>query len=157
METKEELIKSTIHKLLRVAKKYSRIEGFPIRVNDDAEISTVEAHTIQTVGKGEQVRVLDIATHFGISKSAASQMVAKLIKKGFLDKNQSPLNGKEYPLSLTELGWQAFHAHERFHGKDLAVLLERLSTFSLPQIATVSVLLEAIESIVDERLENYHK
>lgn len=152
METKEELIKSTIQQLLRIAKKYSRIEGLPVPVDGDIEITTAEAHTIQAVGEGEQMRVLDIATHFGISKSAASQMVAKLIKKGFLEKRQSPYNSKEFPLSLTELGWQAFRAHERFHGKDLAELLNRLSAFSLSQIATISVLLEAIGSVMDERL-----
>ena len=152
METKEELIKSTIRQLLRIAKKYSSIEGLPVPVDGDIEITTAEAHTIQAVGEGEQVRVLDIATQFGISKSAASQMVAKLIKKGFLDKRQSPHNSKEFPLSLTELGWQAFHAHERFHGKDLSELLNRLSAFSLSQIATISVLLEAIGDIMDERL-----
>jgi len=152
MEDKEELIKSTIRQLLRIAKKYSRIEGLPIPIDEGMEITTTEAHTIQAVGEGEQMRVLDIATHFGITKSAASQMAAKLIRKGFLDKRRSPHNSKEFPLSLTELGWRAFRAHERFHGKDLADLVNRFSAFSLSQIATISVLLEAIGSVMDERL-----
>lgn len=152
METKEELIKSTIKQLLRIAKKYSAIEGLPVHVDGNIEITTAEAHTIQAVGEGEQMRVLDIAKHLGITKSAASQMVAKLIRKGFLEKRQSPNNSKEFPLSLTELGWQAFRAHERFHGKDWAELLNRLSAFSLSQIATISVLLEAIGGVMDERL-----
>lgn len=152
VETKEELIKSTIQQLLRIAKKYSRIEGLHVPVGEGMDITTAEAHTIQAVGEGEQMRVLDIATHFGISKSAASQMVSKLIRKGFLEKRQSLHNSKEFPLSLTELGWQAFRAHERFHGKDLAELLNRLNAFSLSQIATISVLLEAIRNVMDERL-----
>jgi DNA-binding MarR family transcriptional regulator len=152
METKEELIKATIQQLLRVARKYSRIEELPVPVDGDIEITTAEAHTIQAVGEGEQMRVLDVATQFGITKSAASQMVAKLIRKGFVEKRQSLHNSKEFPLSLTELGWRAFRAHERFHGKDLAGLVNRLSAFSLSQIATISVLLEAIGSVMDERL-----
>jgi DNA-binding MarR family transcriptional regulator len=79
-------------------------------------------------------------------------MVAKLIKKGFLDKKQSPYSNKEFLLSLTELGWRAHRAHEQFHGKDMAELVERLSAFSLSQIATISVLLEALGSVMDERL-----
>ncbi len=152
METKEELIKATIQQLLRVVRKYSRIEELPVPVDGDIEITTAEAHTIQAVGEGEQMRVLDVATQFGITKSAASQMVAKLIRKGFVEKKQSLHNSKEFPLSLTELGWRAFRAHERFHGKDLAGLVNRLSAFSLSQIATISVLLEAIGSVMDERL-----
>jgi len=152
METKEELIKSTIQQLLRIAKKYSRIEGLPVPVDGDIEITTAEAHTIQAVGEREQTRVKDIATHFGVTKSAASQMVAKLIRKRFLEKRSSPYNNKESLISLTELGRRAFRAHERFHGKDMAYLLDRLSGFSLSQIATISVLLEAIGNVMKERL-----
>ena len=152
METKKDLIISTIQQLLRIAKKYSRIEELPIPIDEDRQITTAEAHTIQAVGQGEKMRVLDVANQFGITKSAASQMVTKLIRKGFLDKSQSPHNSKEFFLSLTELGWRAFHAHERFHGKDLNELVNRLSAFSLPQIATISVLLEAVGSVMDERL-----
>lgn len=152
METKDELIKATIRQLLRVSKKYARIEGLPIPVHGNGAITTAEAHTIQVVGEGEQIRVLDIATHFGISKSAASQMVARLIKKGFIQKQQSVHNSKEFPLSLTEPGWLAFRAHEQFHGKDFAALVDRLSAFSLAQIATLSVMLDTIGSVMDERL-----
>ena len=157
METKEEFTKATIHKLLRIAKKYARIEGMPVPVGDGIEVSTAEAHTIQAIGEMKQMRVLDLATQFGISKSAASQMVNKLIKKGFLEKRQSVQNNKEFPISLTKLGWQAFDAHEEFHGKDMNELLNRLGAFDLSQIATVSVLLDAIGKVMDERLADKHK
>ena len=157
METKEELIKYTIQQLLKVAKEYSRIEELPITVDEGIEITTAEAHTIQAVGEGKLVRVMDIANRFGISKSAASQMVAKLIKKGFLVKEQSPYNNKEYPLSLTETGKTAFNAHEKFHGKDMNDLIKHLDSFSLSQISTISVMLEAIVSIMEQRLAKKRK
>lgn len=34
LDTKEDLIKQTIHKLLRIAHMYSRIEAMPIPVSD---------------------------------------------------------------------------------------------------------------------------
>lgn len=152
METKKDLIKITIQQLLRVAKKYSRIEELPISVDEEIDITTAEAHTIQAVGEGDQMRVMDISNRLGITKSAASQMATKLIRKGFLIKEQSPHNSKEYPLSLTKLGWMAFNAHEKFHGKDMADLMNRLNSFSLSQISTISVLLESIGSVMDQRL-----
>ena len=152
METKEELIRHTIRQLLQVARKYSRTEELPIPVAEGIGISTAEAHTIQAVGEGEQVRGIDIAKRLGISKSAASQMVSKLIKKGFMEKRQSPENSKEFPLYLTELGWMGFKAHEKFHGKDMEYLIKSLDSFSLSQISTISVLLEALGSVMDERL-----
>ncbi len=152
MDTKEEIIRHAIQQLLQVARKYSRSEELPITVDEGFEISTAEAHTIQAVGEGEQVRVIDIAKRFGISKSAASQMVSKLIKKGFIEKKQSLENSKEYPLSLTKLGWRGFEAHKKFHGKDMEYLIKSLDSFSLSQISTISVLLEALGSVMDERL-----
>lgn len=157
METKEELIKVTIRRLLRIARMCARVEELPIGVDEGVEVTTAEAHTIQAIGEQERMRVVDVATYFGISKSGASQMVAKLIKKGFLDKKQSPHSNKELQLSLTPLGWRAFDAHERFHGKDMADLMERLGAFSLTQIATISVLLEALGSVMDERLSQQSK
>ncbi|MDY6950372.1 MAG: MarR family transcriptional regulator [Thermodesulfobacteriota bacterium] len=157
METKEDLIKETIQKLLRITKMYSRIEKLPIPVDEGLEVTTSEAHTIQALGEHEQMSVTQVASYFGISKSAASQMVAKLAKRGFLVKKQAPHSNKEFQLFLTPLGWRVFHAHERFHGKDMADLVDRLSAFSLSQIATISVLLEAIGSVMDRRLSGRTK
>ena len=152
MGNKEEIIKDTIRDVLRIAGKYSSIERLPISVDKSLVVSTAEIHTLQAIAESERMRVIDVAACFGISKSAACQMVAKLIGKGLLDKKRSPYNNKEFQLSLTELGWRAFEAHERLHGKNLTDLVNRLSAFSSSQIATISFFLEAIGSAMDERL-----
>lgn len=152
MNSKIGLSEAAIRQLVRIAKKYSQIETLPIQVDGDVKITTGEAHAIQVIGKGEPVRVIDLAAHHGITKSAASQMASKLLRKGFIEKNPAPANNKEYLLSLTELGRKAYQAHEKFHGKDFTELTNRLSSFSLSQIATISVLLDIFENIIDERL-----
>lgn len=154
METKEDLIKNTIRELLRIANKYSRIEELPIRINEDHLVTTREAHIIQAIGEHAKMSVTGLAVYCGITKSAASQMIAKLVKKGFLEKEPAPHSNKELQLSLTQLGRQAFDAHELFHGKDMNALVDHLSSFSLSQIATISVLLEVIGNIMDERLSH---
>ncbi len=152
VETNEDFIKATIRQLLRFANKYSRIEKLPIPVDDDLEITTKEAHTIQAIGERKQMSVTDVANHFGVTKSAASQMVTRLENKGFLSKTQAPHSNKELDLSLTDLGWRAFRAHERCHGEDMAGLVKRLEAYPLQQVAILSVLLEAIDAVMDERL-----
>ncbi len=154
METKEDLIKATIREFLKVSDMYARTEEMPIPIREGQEVTTREAHTIQAIGENEPSSVTKVASYFGITKSAASQMVSKLTKRGFLLKKQSPQSNKEFELSLTPLGWEAFRAHERFHGKDMTDLIERLGAFSLSQIATVSVLLEALGGIMEQRLSN---
>lgn len=157
METKEDLIKDTIRDLLRIAKMYSRIEEMPIPIDEGLEVTTREAHTIQAVGENEPMSVTQLAYFLGITKSAASQMVSKLTMRGFLLKKQSVHSNKEFELTLTPLGWRAFRAHEKFHGRDMADLVDRLSAFSLSQIATLSVLLQALGSVMDQRLSHRSK
>jgi DNA-binding MarR family transcriptional regulator len=108
---------------------------------------------VEAVGEQEPLSITQLAFHFGITKSAASQMVSKLVKRGFVVKRQAVQSNKEFELSLTPLGWEVFAAHERFHGKDMAELVGRLSAFSLSQIATLSVLLEALAGVMDKRLD----
>lgn len=152
METKDDLILSTVRQFQRVASLYARVEELPIPVADGVEVTTREAHTIEAVGMRKQMNVTEVANVFGITKSAASQMVSRLCEKGFLEKRQAPHSNKEFQLTLTPLGQQVFEAHARFHGQDREVLMERLRGFSLSQVATISVLLEAMGEVMDKRL-----
>lgn len=152
MSDKKELIKSTIRELLRISTMYQRIEEMPIPVDSETEVSTREAHTIQAIGENQKMSVTQVADHFGITKSGASQMVKKLTQKGFLLKRQAAHSNKEFELSLTPLGWKAFQAHERLHGKDFNQLIDGLASFSISQIATLSVLMESLGTIMEKRI-----
>jgi DNA-binding MarR family transcriptional regulator len=152
MNDRDKFILTTIRQFVRVARKYAAAENLPIPVDGHGEISTREAHIIEAVGDTPEINVTALAKRFGVSKSAASQMISRLVQKGFVDKSPAPHSNKEFILTLTELGWRGFAAHERFHGQDLARLKSRLGAFSLSQVATLSVLLEAIDDVVDKRL-----
>jgi DNA-binding MarR family transcriptional regulator len=131
---------------------YGQIEAMPIQVDSETQVSTREAHTIKAVGENQNMSVTQLAGHFGITKSGASQMVKKLINKGFLLKRQAAHSNKEFELSLTPTGWQVFEAHERAHGEDLNKLISGLAPFSISQIATLSVLLESFKEVMENRL-----
>ncbi len=152
METKEDLIKDSIRSFLRIAKMYSLIEEMPIPVQEGLVVTTREAHTIQAIGEEGAMSVTQVADYFGVTKSAASQMVSRLVKRKFLLKKQSLHSNKEYELTLTPLGWTVYREHERLHGGDMAEIVERLSAFSLSQVATLSVLLEALDEVMSQRL-----
>jgi DNA-binding MarR family transcriptional regulator len=152
MEEKLELIRSISKKLMRIIKKQGRIEEIPVRLDEGIEVTPTESHTIQAIGQNQSINVTVLAAHFGVSKSAASQIVAKLARKGFVDKTRSEGNSKEWRLQLTALGWRAFAAHERCHDRHMSDILDRLGSFSLTQIATAAVLLDVIEDVIDERL-----
>lgn len=119
----------------------------------DVELTPREIHVLQMIGEHHNMSVTELAAVASVTKSAASQMAAKLEKRGFLLKSFSGDNNKELRLSLTPLGTKAFHAHRRIHGRHMAEVIRRLGSFSLPQIAATSCMLEVIEAVVSERLE----
>jgi len=155
MENKKEIIKKTIKEFTKVASKYCLSEEFPIRVNEETIVSTKEVHMIQAVGDNENIGVTDLGKIFGISKSAASQMVSKLSSRGFMKKMRSDYNNKEVKIELTKLGQEAYEAHDKHHSKDLGYLISKMETFSLSQIATLGVMLESLDEIMDERIKRY--
>lgn len=114
VETKEDLTKIAIGKLLRISQLYARVEEAPIPVEEGLSLTTREVHYVMVIGKGEPVNVTNIADLFGISKSASSQMVIKLENKGLINKKLSPHSSKEYELSLTSSGRKAFNAREYY-------------------------------------------
>ena len=152
METKEDLIRVLALHLMRICNVHSGIEGHLIRFDEGVEMTPREIHTIQAIGEHKQMSVTDVAVHFRVTKAAASQMVARLAEKGFVSKEHGPESNKELRLSLTDLGWRAFHAHERLHAEYMTDLVNRLGAFTLSQVATTSALLEVIESVLDDRL-----
>jgi DNA-binding MarR family transcriptional regulator len=153
METKNDIIREASQTLYRLLNKHSQLEALPVYLHDGIMITHRELHVIQAIGEKSPVNITDLGTHFGVSKSAISQMVSKLAAKSLIEKNLSSHSNKEFELSLTNLGSEAFQIHEKNHGEHMSDLINRLNAFSLTQIATMSVILETMENAVDERIE----
>ena len=152
MENKEDMIKSISLQLMRIINKQGRIEKIPVLLTEGIEVTPAEGHSILAIGEHESISVTDLGAHFGVTKSAASQIVGKLSKKGYVIKAVSERNSKELRLQLTTKGREAFNAIRQYRGRHFTDIIKRLESFSLPQIATTSVLLDVIEDVMDERL-----
>lgn len=81
----------------------------------EPKIYLAEIHTIAAIGAHENINITSLAKMQGTSKSAVSQTVSKLVKKGFIDKRSSPETDNEVVLLLTEKGKQVFDMHEKQH------------------------------------------
>ena len=141
-------------KIHRILNKYERLESTAIQVTPEKVITHRELHAIQAIGEIENINITGLGTHFGVTKSAASQLISKLVQKGMVAKEQSPRSGKELNLALTDLGWQAYELHEKYHSRNIRKIAERLSGFSVTQITTTSSILDVIESVMDKRLSD---
>lgn len=149
----QELKKKLVNNLMQVTRKFAEVETFPIRVTDKINISTREAHALESIGEKQCGNVTEIANYFGFSKSAASQLVSKLTKQGFIIKKQASHSNKELLLSLTPLGWQAFEAHAKMHGQDRKRVLEAMDRVEVDVLIRLNELLNNLNTIMDERLK----
>jgi DNA-binding MarR family transcriptional regulator len=151
MNAKEETIRHMSSRLMRIINKHVRIESIPIPVND-VRLSPGEIRFIQTIGDNEGTNVMTLGTRMGITKSAVSQMVGKLERKGFAAKRPAADNNKEILVFLTPAGKEAYAAHKQHNERHLHNLIERLEEFSDTQIATTAMILSVVESLADERM-----
>ena len=108
----DELTEKIVGQFTRIFFKYDLMEKAPIDLGSLGKLHSSEIHTIEAIGKNYGNTVTTLCRYFGITKSAASQVVSRLCRKGFLSKDKLPDNAKEVVLSITEKGKQAFDFHE---------------------------------------------
>jgi DNA-binding MarR family transcriptional regulator len=154
MEQKKYKIENLSWKMNRILNKFYRLETTPIPLEQGVIISHKELHVLQAIGDNKNLNITGLAEYFGVTKSAASQMTSKLVKKGLVNKELSPQSAKEYLLSLTPNGWQAYGLHEDYHSKNTREIERRLKSFNVGQIEDASRIMDEIESVIEERLAN---
>lgn len=99
----------------RIIHKYNQVEKKKRCYGSDTPLSRAEIHTIAAVGDDSGINITTLAKRQGITKGAASQMIYKLIDKGFIIKRVSPHSDTEVCLSLTEQGKVAYDSHTKHH------------------------------------------
>lgn len=100
---------------LQAINQYSVLEKQTHTYDIEPKIYLAEIHTIVAIGAHENINITDLAKLQGTSKSAVSQAISKLVKKGFIEKKVSPETDNEVILSLTKKGKQVSDMHEKQH------------------------------------------
>ena len=100
--------------LARALEKYKRVEKIAHDFGVGETLYPSEIHMISTVATAGDVSITDLAEKFGNTKGAASQMVAKLVKRGFLEKSRDPVKKSRVLVTATPKGVRA-HDHHMVH------------------------------------------
>lgn len=114
-----------------------------------------ESQFIRKVGDKPGITITELSDYFRKTKSACSQLMYRMKKKGFLFQKRNEHNNREYNLYLTKDGEQLYQAHKVFEEKCYQRTADFLSEFSkeeldaylrIQQKMNESFLLDVLES-----------
>lgn len=83
---------------------------------------------LETIGQLEQPTFGDIANHLNVTRPSVSTIIKKLIHSGYINKQQSPEDGRVYHLHLTEKGLRFNELHTEVHQILAHRITENLAT-----------------------------
>ncbi|MBY2478848.1 MarR family transcriptional regulator [Clostridioides difficile] len=99
----------------QIVNQYGQFEKEFHTCEINASLHLSDTHTIVDIGKNPYINITNLSKLQGVSRSAVSQMISKLVKRGFVKKEISPRTDNEVILSLTESGKRIFCIHEKQH------------------------------------------
>ncbi|WP_196772880.1 MarR family winged helix-turn-helix transcriptional regulator [Pseudodesulfovibrio alkaliphilus] len=140
-------------RLRRIVEKHAAMDERPFRLSDTMALSPRDVRTIEFLSQKGTFNVTSVADHFRFTKSAASQLVNRLVRRGVVHKEISPHSDKEYHLRLTDAGLEAYRLVQAMDQDRLEAFLGKIDGFSRQQIETAGAVLEAVEKMMDERME----
>ena len=96
--------RSLAEQILRISNKLIFLEKKSIIKHGDLKLYPSEIHLIDVIAKGQDINASKMAARLGVTKGAVSQTLARLEKKGILNKTKDPQNKNELTVHFTPFG-----------------------------------------------------
>ena len=107
-EELDELLSGTFNSILRIEER-----TLDNRLTHGLTIT--EVHTIVAVGLHERNPMNVVAARLGVTLATLTTAVAKLVRKGFIERSRFEDDRRVVLVSLTKKGRQVLRAHNLFH------------------------------------------
>lgn len=137
----------------RVIHKYIRNEDIKRSYDTESLLTRKEIHTIEYIGKNPGINLKSLSEMQGVTKGAASQMVSKLVEKGYVQRKESLSSGAEISLYLTNKGETAFKGHSEYHKQVGKVWRKLLDNMNEDTINEMKEFLYSFEIELDKEYE----
>ena len=108
---------------VRMANKYNMINAQPLDYGTGDLIHPSEIHLLNAAEKKQDENITELSSYLGITKSAASQTVMKLEKKGYCRKVKLE-NRKNIYLEITPKGKNAVKCFREYKSRLFADLIK---------------------------------
>ncbi|UHA75765.1 MarR family transcriptional regulator [Paenibacillus sp. 481] len=106
---------SASHTIGQFILQIRRLERQPRSFGNAGELTPSEIHVIDAIGSDEGCLMSDLAARLGVTKGAATQLVARLEQRGLIARGPHPTDARAVIVSLTALGQEAFYLHAEMH------------------------------------------
>ncbi len=116
--------------LFRLINKIIFLEKKNIFEYEGVKLFPSEIHVLLSIEVKQSTNATKLATKLGISKSAVSQTISRLEKKGVILKDKDPYNKNELILSLTSFGDKAFTQYKKKQASNRLYFNQYLRTLS---------------------------
>lgn len=140
-KTLNHILVKLFNRILVIEEEFLRKKGIDLTIN--------EIHVLEKVRNSKTKIMSDIAKSLNITQSTMSINSKRLIKKGFLIKEQDNNDKRVIRLKISDTGLKYLQIHDRFHKKMIDHVIKDLD---LEQNQT---LLESLNSLVNFFEENY--
>lgn len=135
---------------LRVHNKFDLLESEARDFGTGDLLYSTEIHTIVAIAEKPAINLTQLAESLGVSKSAVSKFVKKLLRKGYVLKSRPIDNQKEVIFNLTDKGKIAFKGHEEFSHKIFGSIYDILENIEGREIIIIENFLEKLNEALDK-------
>lgn len=140
---------SVVQLFLKVVNRYIATEKKPCDYDVGCSLYRSEIHTIDAIKKHDHINITELANYLGITKSAVSQMINKLVKKGMVVKTVLSKSDTEVALTLTEIGEKVCQGHDQYHRELYQYLDQVLTEIPESDIEVFKNILNQLDNILN--------
>ncbi|MDP4097850.1 MarR family transcriptional regulator [Paenibacillus sp. P96] len=134
-------------RLGRLILQLRKLESAPRVFGAAGALTPSEIHTIDAIGCDGGVLMRELADRLGVTKGAVTQIIDRLQEKKLVKRSPHPHVPKGILLSLTDIGMDAYRAHEEMH---LAFYNKLRAAFTEEEIAIFEKCVTKFSEILNE-------
>jgi DNA-binding MarR family transcriptional regulator/N-acetylglutamate synthase-like GNAT family acetyltransferase len=134
-------------RVIREVRHFNRFYTKQIGLLQDRMLSSpfsrTEVRILYEIAHRQNPTASDLALELGLDAGYLSRMLGKLKQKGLLRRDRSPSDGRQSLLSLTRRGQAVFRPLEARSDKQVALMLNRLTTAQQKQLLAAMCAIES--------------
>jgi DNA-binding MarR family transcriptional regulator len=136
--------------LFRLINKIIFLEKKNIFEYEGVKLFPSEIHVLLSIEDKQSTNATQLANKLGISKSAVSQTISRLDKKGVIIKDKDAYNKNELILSLTSFGEKAFGQYRKKQATNRALFNRYLNALSEHDREVINHFLRKVKDMLDQ-------